>query len=380
MSIPFKSKKQQRLSWRATFEFALGRLWYIPGQFQIARTLGADYALRCVLFHNVAPTESVFTKGLHCTSTPENFEAALNFLSSHYTPVSLQDVLASYEGTELPPRPVLVTFDDSYASANSLAAPLCLKFKIPAIFFINADCLDNRRLALDNLICFFANTLGLDEVNKAIETTCAGEPRVNFLADIFDRFLPMISLATRTKFRKVLVQKLNTSEEDIAARAGLHLSSHGVRKLAEAGFEIGNHTYSHVNCRALSRSEFGEEIDENRRLLEAISAREVRSLSVPYGSSADLTRDLQAHLRRSGYKAVFLAEGRTNPVRADRYQLNRVSTTTGAAATLFSQIEMLPRMRTVKSQLITATGRGNDRALQVKKLKISRRELIDDTD
>ena len=342
--------------------------------------LGPEYALRCVLFHNVAEAESPFTRGLHSTISPKNLEAALRFLSTHYTLVSLEDVLASYEGKNLPHRPVLVTFDDSYASINSLAAPLCLKFKIPAIFFINADCLDNRRLALDNLICFFANTLGLDEVNKAIETACAGEPRVNFLADIFDRFLPMISLATRTKFRKVLVQKLNTSEEDIAARAGLHLSSQGVRKLAEAGFEIGNHTYSHVNCRALSRSEFGEEIDENRRLLEAISAREVRSLSVPYGSSADLTRDLQAHLRRSGYKAVFLAEGRTNPVRADRYQLNRVSTTTGAAATLFSQIEMLPRMRTVKSQLITATGRGNDRALQVKKLKISRRELIDDTD
>src|SRR5215475_9590671 len=256
MPKAFQPKQHPRL--RATFEFALGRLWYVPGQFWIARLLGPEYGLRCVLFHNVAEAESPFTRGLHCTISPRNLEAALKFLSTHYTVVSLEDVLASYEGAKLPHRPVLVTFDDSYRSVNSLAAPLCLKFRIPATFFINADCLDNRRLALDNLICFFVNTRGLDAINDAIQTVAQSGHRVNSLAQVFERFLPTISLAARKNFRNALVQKLKTTEEALASEAGLHLSSQDVLSLAEAGFEIGNHTYSHVNCRSLLGSEFVE--------------------------------------------------------------------------------------------------------------------------
>ena len=63
---------------------------------------------------------------------------------------------------------------------------------------------------------------------------------------------------------------------------------------------------------ALSAADFAGEIDRNKTVLEAISGTKVRSFSVPYGSSADLTTDLVAHLQRSGYEAVFLAESRAN--------------------------------------------------------------------
>ena len=94
----------------------------------------------------------------------------------------------------------------------------------------------------------------------------------------------------------------------MAEEAGLYLSSRQLRDLATFNFEIGNHTYTHANCRSLSTEDFAGEIDRNKAVLEAASGRKVRSFSVPYGSSADLTSDLVAHLRRSGYEAVFLAE------------------------------------------------------------------------
>ena len=141
---------------------AAGTLWYVPGSFGIARVLGPRYSLRCVLFHDVSDQESAFTKGLGGTITRKNFEAALKFLTKHYTPVSLQDVLASFDGKPLPLRPVLVTFDDAYASVCEFAAPLCSKFGVPALFFVNAACLDNKQLALDNLVCYVANVYGLE--------------------------------------------------------------------------------------------------------------------------------------------------------------------------------------------------------------------------
>ena len=335
--------------------FAAGWLWHVPGAFGVARALGPRYSLRSVLFHNVSDTESPFTRGLGGTITPKNFEAALRFLTKHYTPVSLQDVLASFDGRALPPRPVLVTFDDGYASVSEVAAPLCSKFGVPAVVFVNAASLDNRQLVLDNLICYVANVFGLDTINAAIRALedCAGF-EVNSLTEIFARFLPSISLKARKSFRHALVRLTKVSEPDLAAEAGLYLSSQQLRELTRFNFEIGDHTYTHVHGRPLSSDDFKEEIEANRALLEAASGTKLRSYSVPYGSAVDLTRNLRKHLQHSGYEAIFLAEGRANSPRCDRYQLNRVSVRASSDAALFSEIEVLPRLRSARSLFVGA--------------------------
>ena len=337
---------------RAAMNAAAGTLWYLPGSFGLARILGSRYSLRCVLFHDVSDTESAFTKGLNGTITRRNFERALEFLTTHYTPVSLQDVLASFEGHALPPRPVLVTFDDAYASVSEVAAPLCSKFGVPAVFFVNAACLDNRELALDNLVCYVANVSGLDTINCAIRNTGAGQDsEVHSLAEVFGRFLPRISLSARNVFRSKLAESIPIREGELAAEAGLYISSKQLRDLARCNFEIGNHTYTHVNCRSLGADEFAEEIDRNGTTLEQVSGCKVRSFSVPYGSSADLTAQLLSHLQQSGYEAIFLAEGRANSL-SDYSPLDRVSIKAESDASLFSEIEVLPRLRSARDGVL----------------------------
>jgi peptidoglycan/xylan/chitin deacetylase (PgdA/CDA1 family) len=299
--------------------------------------------------------ESSFTKGLGITITPKNFEAALKFITRHYTPVGLQDVIANSDGQALPPRPVLVTFDDAYASVSEFAAPLCSKFKVPAVFFVNGLCLDNRRLALDNLVCYVANVYGLGAVNAAAHLA-SGTKNIDLrsLTDVFARFLPAISFSGREVFRGALLQLARISEGDLAQEAGLYVSSRQLRALATFNFEIGDHTYSHANCRALSVGAIAGEIDRNKGMLEAASGRKVRSFSVPYGSSADLTTDLVAHLQRSGHQAIFLAEGCANSSRAHASHLDRVSLTASTDAAFFSEIEILPRLRTIRNLLFGA--------------------------
>jgi hypothetical protein len=72
---------------------------------------------------------------------------------------------------------------------------------------------------------------------------------------------------------------------------------------------------------------------------------------VPYGSSADLTEDLAAHLERSGYEAVFLAEGVANSSRTRGSHLDRVSIKASTDAALFSEIEILPRLRAIRNSV-----------------------------
>ncbi len=335
---------------------AAGTLWYVPGSFDLARILGPRYSLRCVLFHDVSDAESDYTRGLAGTVTRKDFEAALTFLAKHYSPVSLADVLASFDGKPLPPRPVLVTFDDAYASISQFAAPLCLKFGVPAVFFVNASCLDNRQLALDNLVCYVANVFGLDAVNAAIRSSnSGGDFEVRSLTQVFSHFLPRTSLSAREKFRHALIDLTGISEGDLASKAGLYLDSQQLRNLQNFNFELGNHTYTHANCRTLSAADFAAEIDRNHAMLEEISGTRVRSFSVPYGSSVDLTADLAEHLRRSGYKAVFLAEGRANSTGTREFHLDRVSVKASTDAVFFSEIEILPRLRSIRNRILATS-------------------------
>jgi peptidoglycan/xylan/chitin deacetylase (PgdA/CDA1 family) len=334
-------------------------LWHMPGRFGIVRSLGSPYALRCVLFHNVSDTESAFTRGLNVTTNRRRFVAALKFLSAHYTPVRLQDVLADPHGRDLPPRPVLVTFDDTYASVAEVAAPLCEEFGTPALFFVNADALDNAGLALDNLICYAVNELGLDRINIAARgVTGIEDLEMRSLGQVFSRLLPALSLQVREAFRNALADLVRAKERGLAEEAGLYLTRRQLRGLAAYDFEIGNHTYSHVHCRTLSHDSFCQEIDRNKWELEAVSGRNVRSFSVPYGSSTDLTVDMVRHLRVTGHEAVFLSESVANRGGGDGFRFDRVSSHADSDEAFFSEIEVLPRLRAMRNRFFRNSNEG----------------------
>jgi peptidoglycan/xylan/chitin deacetylase (PgdA/CDA1 family) len=327
-------------------------VWHMPLRFGIAKLLGPDYALRCVLFHNIADQECVFTSGLGITLGKEDFEVRMRFLAQHYSPVSLDEVLADPAGNKLPRRPVLVTFDDAYASVAEVALPICSKYGIPATFFVNASLVGNQDLGLDNLVCYAVNTSGLEVVRQAARQV-SGNPasQISSLRQFFAEFLPTLSLSARPEFRRALELMAGFRSADLAKGAKLYVSAEELRALASDGFTIGNHTYTHVNCRILSGKDFEQEILANKKALEAIVNRKVRAFSVPYGSSADVNQELVMHLRQSGHKALFVVESLANTSATDYFHLYRVSVTAKSDVNFFGELEIQPRLRSIRNRL-----------------------------
>ena len=324
----------------------------MPGRFGIVRVLGLSYSLRCVVFHDISATESPFTRGMRVTVPPSDFEAALKFLTRHYTPVRLQDVLDASDGRSLPPRPVLVTFDDGYASMMECAAPLCRKYAVPGVLFLNAAFLDNEGLAPDNLVCYVANVQGMEAINAAAGPVgYADTPKLESLAEVFSRLFPSLSLAERRVFLDALAHLGGINVRQLAGEAGLYLNRKQVGELAASDFEIGNHTFHHVHCRSLTAADFGQEIERNKAELEALSGKKVRSFSLPYGSSADLTGDFARNLQVSGHEAVFLSESVSNPGGGEYLRFDRVSIHANKDDAFFFEIEVLPRLRAVRNRL-----------------------------
>ena len=314
--------------------------------------VGLSYSLRCVVFHNISATQSPFTAGISVNTTPQSFERTLRFLTAHYRPVRLEDVLTDCDGRGLPSRALLVTFDDAYASVAEYAAPLCKQLGVPAVFFVNAAFVDNQRLAPDNLVCYVANVLGIASINTAIRAVCGAKAApVGSLSEVFGIFLPALSLAERETFLEVLRELAGISERRTAQKAGLYLTAEQLRGLKSFDFELGNHTYTHTYFRSLSRHDFAPEIDRNKEELESMSGTNVRSFSQPYGSSKDLSSELRDHLKISGHRAVFLSESVANPRRPDLFRLDRVNSRANTDKRLFFEVEVLPRLRAIRNQI-----------------------------
>ena len=350
MALSFFNMAYQSGNRRAVLDTVASALWRVPGRFGIARILGGSYSLRCVVFHDVSEIESPFTRGMGVTTTPAKFEMALQFLAKYYNPVSLQDVLEERHGRALPSRAVLVTFDDGYKSVMETAIPSCQRLGIPAVLFLNASYLNSERLSADNLVCYVANTLGMETINAAARATKGDStPKLGRLMEVFARFLPSISLAERAHFLQTLIDLAGINERQLATEARLYMTSTQVRELSSSNFELGNHTRSHVHCRTLSPESFYEEIETNKTELEALSGRTVRSFSVPYGSSADLSSDLTNHLQRSGHEVIFLSEAVANSRGSERICFDRVGPRAHNDDTLFLELELLPRLRVIRN-------------------------------
>ena len=103
--------------------------------------------LTVVMFHRVlAPTDPRWA-----TADPEYslrddlFAECLSFFRRHYHVVGLDDLLAARSGERpLPPRPLLLTFDDGWSDTEEFALPHLRLAGMPALLFVVADVVGRR--------------------------------------------------------------------------------------------------------------------------------------------------------------------------------------------------------------------------------------------
>jgi len=101
-----------------------------------------------LMYHYVStPPADADRYRLDLSVTPDQFAVQLAWLDANgFTTVTLDDVYrALTEGYPLPPRPVVLTFDDGYADAYEHAFRLLDRFDMVGTFFVVTDWLDQSR-------------------------------------------------------------------------------------------------------------------------------------------------------------------------------------------------------------------------------------------
>ncbi len=102
-----------------------------------------------LMYHYISvPPPDADKYRLDLSVTPDNFAAQMAYLAAQgYHTIRVQD-LTSYllHGTPaLPPKPIVLTFDDGYVDNYQNALPILRKYKFTATFFIITQFIDDNR-------------------------------------------------------------------------------------------------------------------------------------------------------------------------------------------------------------------------------------------
>ena len=218
------------------------------------------------------------------------FRGQLAYIRQQYTPVPLSDLTAAAAGArELPPRPIVLSFDDGYAAHARVVFPLLAEAGVPAVFFPAASALIDRRVLNVNKVQYILAASDISRLVQRIETAIAERPalprpdeyrRLWWKASRWDPpevvyVKRLLQDALPEDVRQPLVDELFRSlisGDERAFADELYMTVDDARAMLADGMTIGAHGDRHVRLPTLSRDDQAVEIDGALRVLDAVGS------------------------------------------------------------------------------------------------------------
>jgi peptidoglycan/xylan/chitin deacetylase (PgdA/CDA1 family) len=248
-------------------------LSYLGGA--LARILGRRAAnnFGILMYHRIAPLVRGVTAPPY-NVTPRHFrQQVTGLLTRGYTFVSLQQALDCHTTeTNLPPKSVVVTFDDCFESAYTQAWPILQELNVPATLFLSTAYLDSDSpFPFDTWAQEFADRVPTDHYRPIRTDQC--------------------------------------------------------QEMADSGLiELGTHTHTHADFRQ-HVPEFAEEMARAAEILQLRFGVDRPCFSLPFGSPAAgyASSELLTAARKSGATCALTTEAALVDVSTDPFGWGRLS-------------------------------------------------------
>jgi O-antigen/teichoic acid export membrane protein/peptidoglycan/xylan/chitin deacetylase (PgdA/CDA1 family) len=288
--------------------------------------------LLILAYHRVMPLPDPATYPFDLdliSATPEAFDQQMQFLRSEFDPVTMPQLVDHVtHGTPLPPRPVLVTFDDGYTDNLDIAGPIMAKHGIvPTIFVATAQVGSTEPYWFEWLSYLMMRLPPGAIESPALE---AKLPRGD------DWQLRREDTRTlQSHFKRARISEIWACIEEWKMRFGEFIDPREFRLTATLdwprivaadgnGFHFESHSVSHGILSTMTPTELQRELVDSRRELEVRLKREVRSIAYPVGKQFAYTDAVLAAVEHAGYViAASYMSGSNDLGRLARFELRR---------------------------------------------------------
>jgi len=240
---------------RKQLKHAMGQMAGLTGAYE--RRFRSQMTI--VAFHRV--NDLFADDSLTCDSA--KFEAFCRFFRQHFRVLSLSEQVAGCCNGGDMGGTLSITFDDGYLDNVQVAAPILLKLKLPATFFVTTGFIGSH-------------------------TTPP-----------WDRDLP---------------------------RQPGWMTWDDLRTLRAHGFEIGSHTDSHLDMGTADPESVRMDLERSRKkLLSVLGGSAAQLFAYPFGGPEHISLRSRELVREAGFTCCLSCHGGVNPATADPFNLNRIA-------------------------------------------------------
>ena len=239
--------------------------------------------------------------------TIDDFKEQIAYVKKYYNPISAYDLMDAVEsGSDLPPQPLLLTFDDAYIDHFTEVFPVLDKEKLSGCFFPPAKCiLENLVLNVNKihfilacvtdrsvLVNYIYQSLGESrslyqlESNEVYWQKCGVASRYDPAEVMFVKY--MLQRELPEKLRNIITDELFkkfVSNDEQAFSKELYMSIEQISCLQRNGMYVGSHGFDHYWLNSISEGDQRKEIALSLEFLTTVGSDPNRwIMCYPYGA------------------------------------------------------------------------------------------------
>jgi len=239
----------------------------------------------------------------------------MRFLADRYNVISFDKLVEALKiGRKLPPKTVVITFDDGWRDNYLNAYPVLKNHNLPAIIFLSTCFLENNKLFWPETLNYLIGQgksgvqhlgLTLRELSQKVKDPL--QRRIlQSLLDVYQHPLKRIELMKRIDpdLREEIFCSLkryfSRADDGIQSRRW-SLTWEEAMEMAEDGITFGSHGVSHEPLPLLGKPEIMKELFDSKKIIEKRLRANVRFFAYPNG---DYNTETQRLAQAAGYEAA----------------------------------------------------------------------------
>lgn len=277
-------------------------------------------------YHVVSDQKLAHLENLYPYKTPEMFENDLKYLMKYYHFVSYDQVLDYLTGDKkLPPKSVILTFDDGLQECYSVIRPLLIKLSIPCIFFVSTHYIDNHNMAneLKASLCIHQiKSLDEKELVRIVQDLEHSFNQVMKGKEEFIKLLKMKGIHDKLLI-EYLGNLLDMNFDDYLQENTPYLTADQIKQMNVDGFLIGSHGKEHEKLSNLPDHLIEESITGSCREINQLTGQKSIPFAFPHNAD-DISRELLRKVLLNNKHVGLLFD--SNGIRQEeRYLISRLT-------------------------------------------------------
>lgn len=238
--------------------------------------------------------------------TPAEFEWQMEYVKQHLNPISLSELVGYVKGkNKLPPRPVIITFDDGFDDNYRCAYPILKKKGVPATIFLSTGYIGSRgTFWYDQLVYDICAAKELDINVVDLDVVITRNDSIEMKREKAYEILEAVKKISNTERLNVLeriglICKPDRKQEDLAK--SVPLTWEQVKEMSNNGIEYGSHTVTHPIMSNLNVAELKTELVNSKNRIEEMVGMPVETIAYPVGMAYAFNNSVIKAAKSAGY-------------------------------------------------------------------------------